>query len=161
MTRRWTSRWSGPLVAVIVTTLAATLLATAYGYSRSSGLFPIFIGWVFLGLSLIESVLRIRRFLEVDLVMPNDAGTGLESIDASSALRELQGFAWLLLFLLGIYAVGFIPATAMFLFAFLRMAATRSYAYSALAAVVATTVVYGVFAWMLEYRLYAGLLFGG
>ena len=160
MTRRWTARWSGPASAVVVAVIAIIVLFTAYGYSRSSGLFPIFIGWIFLGLALVEAALRLRDFAAGDVRLPHDASTGLEEVETAGPLRDLLGFGWLLAFLLAIWLLGFLLATALFLFAFLRLAGGRSWRYAGAAALLAVLIVWGVFSVLLEYRLFAGLLFG-
>ena len=160
MTRRWTSRWSGPASAIIVTVIAIAALVTAYGYSRSSGLFPIFIGWIFLGLAFIEAALRLRDFASGDVHLPHDASTGLEEVDTTGPFRDLLGFGWLIAFLLAIWLAGFIVATALFLFTFLRLAGARSWRYAGAAALLTVAIVQGVFGFLLEYRLFAGVLFG-
>lgn len=158
--RRWTSRWSGPLIALLLSILACIVLVTAYGYSRSSGLFPIFSGWAFLALTLVELGLRLRDFARGDAGLPADPSTGLEALDPVSLAKDLAGFAWVGLFLLAVYLSGFLVATPVFMFAFVRLAAGRGTVYAATAALVAVAVVYVVFAVLLDYRLYAGILFG-
>lgn len=160
MMRRWTSRWSGPLAALVLSCLAGIALVTAYGYSRSSGLFPIFIGWVFLGLALIELGLRLRDFARGDAGLPADPTTGLEAVDTGGVWQDVTGFAWVCLFLLGVYLVGFLVATPLFMLGFLILRARRGPGYAAAAAIAAVAVVYVVFVVLLDYRLYAGLLFG-
>jgi hypothetical protein len=160
MMRRWTSRWSGPLIALLLSILALVVLVTAYGYSRSSGLFPIFIGWIFAALVLLELALRVRDFARGDAGLPADPTTGLEAVDTVSLLKDLAGFVWVALFLLAVYLVGFLVATPLFMFAFLKLSAGRGAVYSATAAIAAVAVVYTVFVALLDYRLYAGILFG-
>jgi hypothetical protein len=131
---------------------------TAYGYSRSSGLFPIFIGWIFVGLALLETGLQIRTYRRTRAAP--DSISGLVARESGAGWRETFGFAWLGLLLLTVYLVGLVIATPLFMFAFLRLAASRSIRYAGLAAALATAFVYVVFVWLLEYRLYAGVLFG-
>lgn len=161
MNRRWTSRWTGPVSAVLIAIVAIAALVTAHGYSRSSGFFPVFIGWIFVGLTFVETGLQFRRVFGRPPRRPGDAEMGLVAVDRVVIARELAGIAWVCAFLLALYLSGFIVATPLFLFAFLRFAGERPRGYSALAAVAATAVVYGVFAWLLEYRLFPGVLFGG
>ena len=153
MNRRWTSRWSGPVSALVLTFVAALTLWTAYGYNRLSGLFPVFIGWVFLALALAEAVRELRRLAGSERAGPVDGAK-------AAVLREVTGVAWLSGFLLLIWLGGFLLATPLFMFAFLRFAGGRSIAAAAAVALGATAIVYGVFAVLLEYRLYAGLIFG-
>ena len=160
MTRRWTSRWTGPASALVATAIAIATLVTAYTYSRSSGLFPIFIGWLFVGLAVVEAVLRLREFAAGNIRLPQDHATGLEAVEHGGGMRELAGFAWVLGFLVAIWLAGFFMATGLFLFAFLRLAGARSWQYAGVAAIAAVAVVWFVFAFLLEYRLFNGVLFG-
>ena len=151
-------RTGGPALAIalILAVLAIVALVTAYSYSRSSGLFPIFVGWIFLALTLVEVVVQLRALRQPT---PSDvAEPAAEKIDV---LSEFGGFLWLGLMLVVLHAAGFLIATPVFVFAFLRFAARRTVVQSVAIALLATAFVYVVFAWLLDYELYAGVLFGG
>ena len=154
-------RTGGPALAIalILAILAVVALVTAYSYSRSSGLFPIFVGWIFLALTLLEVVVQLRA------IKRDKAGAAGNVAEATAekieAIREFGGFLWLGLMLVILYAVGFLMATPVFMFAFLRFAARRTVVQSIVIALLATAFVYVVFAWLLEYELYPGVLFGG
>lgn len=158
MMRRWQSPWAGPVSAVIVTLLAAAALVTAYGYSRSSGLFPVFVGWIFVALGMLETGLQLRTFRRTHAAAGSISGQVAR--ETGAGWRELLGFVWLGLLLLTVYLLGLLIATPLFMFAFLKLAASRSLRYAGAAAGVATAFVYIVFVWLLEYRLFAGVLFG-
>lgn len=145
--------------ALLFTVLAVVVLVTAYSYSRASGLFPVFVGWIFLALTLLETGVQLKAMRQGDApaVVTTDAA---KAVATGGAMRELGGFGWLGLMLLVLYAAGFLVATPVFMFSFLRVAARRSILQSASIALAATAVVYAVFAWLLEYKLYAGILFG-
>ena len=140
--------------------IAIAVLVTAYTYSRSSGLFPIFIGWLFACLAFVETALRLREFVAGDARLPRDGAMGLEAVESHGGIRELAGFAWVLGFLLAIWLAGFFVATGLFLFTFLRLVGSRSWQYAGGAALIAVGVVWFVFAFLLEYRLFSGVLFG-
>lgn len=145
-------------VALLIVLLAVAVLFTAYSYSRSSGLFPVFVGWIFLGLTLLELVLQItamRHGAVPGVAEPASAAAG------EGSTREFGGFLWLGLLLLVLFVAGFLVATPVFLFTFLRFAARRSVSSSVSLALGATVFVYLVFEWLLKYQLYRGVLFGG
>ena len=109
-----TSKVAAVVIAIVLSALAVFMLVTAYTYSRSSGIFPIFVG----------------------------------------------GFLWLGLFLTLIYFAGFVIATPIFIVAFLRLSAGRSFVHSVSFALAAAAVVYVVFVFLLDYQLYRGTLLG-
>ena len=76
-------------------------------------------------------------------------------------LRETGGFLWVGLLVALTALVGFLVAIPVFMMAFLRISAGRKLLQSALFALVGTAIVYCVFVWILDYRLYPGALFGG
>ncbi|MDH3532801.1 MAG: tripartite tricarboxylate transporter TctB family protein [Gammaproteobacteria bacterium] len=146
-------------VALLLAGLAIAMLVAAYSYSRSSGLFPIFVGWIFLALTVLEIVVQLRALRPAGGQAVGEGGAAATaSIDA---LREFGGFFWLGSMLLLLYGTGFLLATPVFMFAFLRFAARRTVVQSIAIALLATAFVYVVFAWLLDYELYPGVLFGG
>jgi len=145
--------WSGLAIAVFLAVLAGAVLAAAYGYSRSSGLFPIFVGWIFLALVLLEAALQLRLILRGGAEERPEFGE-------TGGLADFGGFLWLGLLLVAVYLAGFLIATPVFMFAFLRLSARRPLAQSLLAALSAIAFVYVLFVWLLHYRLYPGALFG-
>jgi len=148
-------------IALTLTALAIAVLVTAYSYSRASGLFPIFIGWIFLLLSVLEVGVQLKPILRDQVQTPTAKDTTGIPVETKGVMSEAGGFLWLGLLLAVIYAIGFLLATPLFMFVFLRFAARRSVMQSAAIALAATVFVYVVFAWLLQYRLYPGVLFGG
>lgn len=149
-------RFTDLAIAVVLLLVAVVATWTAYSYTRSSGLFPIFAGWLFIALVAIEVSVQLRKLRRPAAAETADTrGSRREAL-----INELSGPAWLVSLLLSIWLAGFLIAIPAYLFVFLALAAKRSWGQSALIAVVVTACVYVVFAWLLEYRLYAGLLFG-
>lgn len=158
MTTLVRSRLADFAIAVLLLLLAASVTWTAYSYTRSSGLFPIFAGWLFIALVMLEVWVQLRNLRQ--------SATGAGTADRRRSKRkgillDLGGPVWLGFMLLVIYLAGFLVAIPVFLFLFLVLAAERPAARSAFIAVALTASVYLVFAWLLEYRLFAGVLFGG
>ncbi|MBT8098734.1 MAG: tripartite tricarboxylate transporter TctB family protein, partial [Gammaproteobacteria bacterium] len=152
------SRHADLAIAVLLLLLAALLTWTAYSYTRSSGLFPIFAGWLFIALVILEVVIQLRKLRH----SAPDAGIADgRRWRRKDILLDLGGPVWLGFLLLVIYLAGFLVAIPAFLFLFLVLAAERPAAHSAVIALALTGFVYLVFAWLLEYRLFAGVLFGG
>jgi nitrate reductase NapE component len=72
--------------------------------------------------------------------------------------RERKMFLWLALFLAGILAFGFLWATPVLVFAFLRFGERESWPVAAVGALGAWLVLYLVFVRLLELFLFDGLL---
>lgn len=147
------SRHADLVIAVALFSIAAVATWTAYTYTRSSGLFPIFTGWLFLALAALEIVVQVRS-------LRRSARDAAERSMRRGMLVELGGPIWLGFLLLVIYLAGFLVAIPVFLFLFLYIAAERSASRSAVFAILATALIYVVFAVILDYRLFAGVLFG-
>lgn len=145
------------LIAAVLALLAIVTLNTAYSYGRLSGLFPQFVGWVFVGLTLIEVAGRFRDLMSRGVATPHviEPTSGHAGV-----LREFGGVLWLGIFVTGIYVAGFVVAIPVFTFAFLRIAAGRPTIQCAGFAIAVTVLIHTVFAWLLAYRLYPGVFFG-
>lgn len=161
MFARLDSRVTASAIAMLLTVLATVALVTAYSYSRSSGLFPIFVGWIFVALTLLELAVQLKALTGAGKrILPEaDAAESLQ--EPVGPLRQFGGFLWLGLLLVVLYVAGFLIAIPVFMFAFLRISADRTALQSASVAIVATALIYAVFVSLLAYRLYPGVLFGG
>lgn len=148
----------GLIVAVLVSIFAAVVLVTAYSYGGMSGTFPQLVGWVFLGLTLLEVGVQVAAAARPG--GPSGDGQDGEKKDLS-VVKEFKSFGWLGVLLLALYLVGFIISTPLYVFAFLRFSGQRSLAMSAAIAVGATAFVYIVFIQLLEYKLFPGVLLMG
>lgn len=146
-------------VALLVVVFAALVLATAYTYSGISGTFPQLVGWIFLGLALLEvaaQVVATMRPIKVE-----DRSSATPDPEKVNVIKEIKGFVWLGGLLLGLYLVGFMISTPLYVFAFLRFSGGRSLAMSAGVAAGATAFVYVVFVHLMEYKLFPGILLTG
>jgi hypothetical protein len=143
----------GLVIAVVLGLLAAGLLITAYGYNRLSGLFPIFVGWVFLALVLLEVAVSARALHRAPV-------RGSEKREPVDWRNEIGGSLWLMLLLALIGVAGFVVGAPVFMLTYLVVAGQRRVAGSAIIAAGALAFIWVVFIWLLDYRLYGGLLFG-
>jgi hypothetical protein len=145
------------IVALLVLAFAISVLVTAYEYRGGSGIFPRFIGWVFVGLTLIECIVQLKSL----------TSSGQGSLFAFSftrpgekVIKELKGILWIGFILITLYLGGFLAGIPVYVFAFLRLSAGRSYKQSLLLSAGATGFIYLLFIELLQYRLYQGLIFG-
>ncbi len=158
--KRASTKLSGIITASLLALMAAGALITAYTYSRSSGLFPKFAGWIFLVLTLMEVVAELKPVIAARRLTRPAAETESSAGRGFDIRQEMKGFLWLVGLLGGIYLVGFLVAIPLYIFAFLSISAGRSLRDCALVSALATGAIYLLFVALLEYRLYSGILFG-
>jgi len=149
------SNRSAVIVATIILIFAIGVLVAAYDFPGGSGVFPRFAGWVFVGLTALELIIQLKALLAARVV-----GTTSGPLLSEGVRKEIKGFVWIGFFLIVLYLVGFMIGIPLYIFAFLRLSAGRSYKECAIMAGAATVFVYILFMELLEYRLYAGVLFG-
>lgn len=151
---------SGIITASLLALIAAGALITAHTYSRSSGLFPKFAGWIFLVLTLMEVVAELKPIIAARTLRRPAAETEWSAGKGIDIRQEMKGFLWLVALLASIYLAGFLVAIPLYIFAFLSISAGRSLRSCAITAALATGAIYLLFVALLEYRLYSGILFG-
>jgi hypothetical protein len=144
-------------IAIVLAGIAGAALFTAHTYGRGSGLLPIFVGRIFLGLVLIELVLQTKAFFTHGRRSTSTA----TSAAACTALPAFRGVGWLGLLLIAVYLVGFLLATPAYIFAFLRVSGHKSLYQCFGLSGLTTAFIYILFVELLDYELYPGILFGG
>lgn len=144
------------IVAVIILLFAVGVLIAAYDFRGGSGVFPRFIGWIFAGLTALEVIIQLKSLLS-----PSVRGGALRAPYINeNVLKEIRGFLWIFFFLVVLFLTGFMVGIPLYILVFLRLSAGRSWKECALLALGAEVFVYILFMQLLEYRLYAGVLFG-
>ena len=141
------------LVAAAVLIFAIGVLVAAYDFSGGSGIFPRFVGWVFILLSALEV------FSQLQQLRASKSGFSDTWVNPS-VIREVRGFLWVGFFLVVIYLLGFMIGVPVYLLIFWRFSASRSWKQCLLLSAGATFFIYLLFLELLEYRLYSGVLFG-
>jgi len=149
------------IVAVLILLMAVSVLIIAHGYSGGSGIFPRFIGWVFLGLISLEIGLQlnvlVKRTPQDDIRVDRDDTSGN---GRTIVIKEIQGFLWIGFFLFILYLAGFLVSIPVYMFAFLRISAKRTVKECLIMSAGSTIFVYLIFIVLMDYRLYPGVLFG-
>lgn len=145
-------------VAFVILSTAIAVLVTAYGYHGGSGLFPRFIGWIFVGLAGVELLFQVKS------VVAGGKRSAVTDADKAASranfIKEVKGVIWIGAFLVGLYFVGFLITIPVYLFSFMRFSGHRSIQQSMALAIGSTAFIYLLFTELLDYKLYAGSLFG-
>lgn len=129
---------------------AITLLVLSQDFGRSSGMFPRFIGWIFVALAAADLLVQLRHWLGERLPAPTER---------SVIIKQIQAVAWLLGLLLLVALVGFLLAIPLYILTYLRVRAEQSLLQAAAIAIGILLFVLVIFVWLLDYDLYAGWLF--
>ncbi|AFP30302.1 tripartite tricarboxylate transporter TctB family protein [Marinobacter sp. BSs20148] len=140
---------AGIIPALLLLGLAVGGWLIALEWERSSGMFPRFLGVIFIGLAALE--LGIHVFKSV-------FGKAETVVDLEELRKQLWGFGWLSLLLLMIYLLGFMVTVVLYVFLFLRFHGRFSYLLSTAIAVGSVAFVYLIFRRLLEYSLFPGIL---
>jgi len=156
------NRKSAFIVALLILIMAVSVLITAHGYSGGSGIFPRFIGWVFLTLISLELGFQIKGLVKRPATSADQTdAANMAGSDRAIVLKEIQGFLWIGFFLLLLYLGGFLISIPVYMFAFLRFSAKRTLKDCVLMSVGSIIFIYLLFIQLMEYRLYSGILVWG
>jgi len=147
---------TGLIVALLILIIAIFALVTAYEYRGGSGIFPRFIGWIFVGLTFTECLVQIKSQMSSGM---NNLFTISFNKPDDKVLKEIRGILWIGFVLVSLYLGGFLVGIPVYIFAFLRLSSGRSYKHSILLSAGATGFIYLLFIEILQYRLYQGLIF--
>ena len=151
------ANWAPALSACVI---AAAFLTAAYRYPAAARAFPVAVGWVALGLAL----------LDLTMATGTTAGRGImkwlnpsiaQTAGAYSFSTQIQGILWLAVLAAMIVLIGILYAVPLYVFASLRWRGGRSWLKALLAAGIATAGVWLLFSVALQLELYRGYLFGG
>jgi hypothetical protein len=140
---------AGIIPALILLALAIGGWVIALQWGRSSGMFPRFLGGIFIGLATLELGIHVFKsvFQKAETL-----------IDIEEFRKQLWGFGWLGLLLLMIYVLGFMVTVVLYVFLFLRFHGRFSYLLSTGIAIGSVAFVYLIFSHLLEYSLFPGIL---
>jgi hypothetical protein len=152
--------WSG----AVMLALGIGFLLWARTYSGTAGAMPVLVAWGTIVLSLIDIVSqfetplgrRVRRLVTADKIVE----WKMEGDEEAALRRILLSVAWLVGYLVGLFLVGFLIATPVYIFFYMVIHGGRSVRDSALTAAGTTFMIWLTFVVLFKYPLYQGLLFG-
>jgi hypothetical protein len=139
------------LTSAVMLAIFAGMTGIALGFPPQAQLMPLLVGVPGTAMALLQLIREVRA--------PTEAPTAEAAFEQHEEHgRERKMFLWLALFLAGILAFGFLWATPVLVFAFLRFGERESWAVAAIGALGIWVVLYGVFVQLLELFLFEGLL---
>lgn len=140
------------IAAVVMLGLSITVLVVAQSFGRSSGMFPRFIGWIFVVLCSLELLVQLKKTFIDNIAF---------EVNVPELLKEIKAVSWLVILLIMLFLLGFMITVPAFIFLFLRLHAHQPLLRCAAIAGGGIGFVYLIFVLLLEYTLYPGLIFGG
>lgn len=138
------------LISIGLLILAIVLLYLSQAFGRSSGMFPRFIGWIFVVLASADVIVQLRRWYLQRLP---------EATATSVTIKQIKALGWLLGLVILLSVFGFLITIPAYIFTFLTWRAGRPVKQSATIAIGALIFVWVIFVWLLDYELYSGLIF--
>lgn len=157
--------WPDFGAALVVLAIGLAFLAWAQTYPPKAAEVPTLVAWLTIVLALIDAAARtetalgrvLRRLVSAEQVIEWKADGDGEA----SPRRVASSVAWLLAYVAGVALVGFLVATPLYIFLYVKLHGGHAARAGAAAAMGTTLGVWLVFQLLFRYPLYAGLLFGG
>lgn len=157
--------WPDFGAALIVLAIGVGFLLWAQTYPPKAAEVPVLVAWLTTVLALIDAVARtetalgraLRRVVSAEQVIEWQADGDGEA----SWRRVASSSLWLLAYLAGVALAGFLLATPLYIFLYVKLHGGRSALAGAVTALGTTLGVWIVFQLLFRYPLYPGLLFGG
>ena len=148
----------------ILVTLAFVVLfiVTSYQYKLTDRMFPLIVGYVALPLLLMDLLAltdsKIGRKISIffSAKTPEEVDKDADKTKRTMA-EELKIFMWMGMLVLGIYLIGFLPCTPIFVYCWMKFRGGYSVRQSAYLAIATITFVYVLFEILLQYELYPGI----
>ncbi|MEX2365234.1 MAG: tripartite tricarboxylate transporter TctB family protein [Pseudohongiellaceae bacterium] len=137
------------LISVALLVLAITMLVLSQSFGRSSGMFPRFIGWVFVALAAADVLVQLGRWYQQTLP---------KATEISVTVKQLKAMGWLLGLVLSLFVLGFLITIPVYIFIFLTWRSGHDRVKAAVISVGALFFVWAIFVGLLDYELYAGLI---
>lgn len=142
-------------IGIMTFALFFGIYATTYPTIKTKGLPLVMSGFIFL-LSLISFIKEFRT----DQQEKEDKTTSSdeeETVSVAGFVGYIKGFSWMAGYILAIYLLGFIPSTALFMFAYLK-SNEKGWLFSTVLAILGTGAIYFTFVIFFHVPLSEGIL---
>ena len=150
------------LYILIILAIVVLFIATSYQYKLTDRMFPLMVGYFALPLLIMDLLAltdskigeKISIFFSAKTPekVDEDADTTVRSLK-----QELMIFMWMGILVLGIYLIGFLPCTPVFVYCWMKYRGGYSIRESAYLSIGTIVFVYVLFEIILQYELYPGI----
>jgi hypothetical protein len=160
------TNWRDFGAALVVLVFAVVFLLWTQTIPARATAMPTLVAWLAIALALIDVVAQtetavgraVRRFVAAEKVIEWKAQGDGE--DATWG-RVLLSVLWVVAFLVGVYLVGFLLTTPVYVLLYMLLHGGKSLRTAGIAAVLTTALIWLTFEIAFKYPLYPGILFGG
>jgi hypothetical protein len=160
------TNWRDFGAALVVLALAVVFLLWTQTIPARATAMPTLVGWLAVALALIDVVAQtetavgraFRRFVAAEKVIEWKAQGDGE--DAPWG-RVLLSVLWVVAYLAGVYLVGFLLTTPVYVLLYMILHGRKSLRTAGITAILTTALVWLTFEIAFKYPLYPGVLFGG
>ncbi|MEX0841420.1 MAG: tripartite tricarboxylate transporter permease [Xanthobacteraceae bacterium] len=157
--------WRDFGAALVILAIGVGFLIWAESYTASAAEVPVLVAWITIVLALIDAAARtettlgraLRRLANAENVIE----WKMEGDDVATSRRISSAIFWVLAYLAGVAAVGFLLTTPIYIFLYMKLHGGKSFLASAISATATTLGIWLLFEIIFEYPLYPGLLLGG
>jgi hypothetical protein len=137
------------LTSAVMLLIVAGMTGMAFTFPPQAQLMPLLVGTPACVMALVQLIRDLR---------PAAPGSEGSPADREERRREAKMFLWLAVFFTAVITFGFIWATPVLIFAFLRFGERESWHVAIIGAIGAWLILYGVFVQLLELFLFESLL---
>ena len=147
---------------LVILAFVVLFIVTSYQYKLTDRMFPLIVGYVAVPLLLMDLIAltdsKIGRKISVffSAKTPEEVDKDADKTKRTMA-EELKIFMWMGTLVLGIYLIGFLPCTPIFVYCWMKFRGGYSVRQSAYLAIATITFVYVLFEILLQYELYPGI----
>ncbi len=147
---------------LVILAFVVLFIVTSYQYKLTDRMFPLMVGYVAVPLLLMDLIAltdsKIGRKISVffSAKTPEEVDKDADKTKRTMA-EELKIFMWMGTLVLGIYLIGFLPCTPIFVYCWMKFRGGYSVRQSAYLAIATITFVYVLFEILLQYELYPGI----
>ena len=157
--------WPDFGAALAVLAIGIGFLAWAKTYPPEAAAVPVLVAWLTIVLALIDAAARtetalgraLRRVVSAEQVIEWKA----EGEREAGGARVAWSIFWVLAYLAAVALAGFLLATPLYIFLYMKLHGRRAALTGVLAALGTTLGVWLTFELAFRYPLYPGMLFGG
>ena len=160
------TNWRDFGAALVMLAFAVVFLLWTLTLPARAAAMPTLVAWLAIALTLIDVVAQtettvgrvVRRFVSAEKVIEWKAqGDGEDATWGRVVLSVL----WVVGYLAGVYLVGFLLTTPLYVFLYMLLHGGKSFRAAAINAAVTTFLIWLTFEIAFKYPLYPGILFGG
>ena len=159
------TNWRDFGAALFVLVAAVIFMVWTQTFPARATAMPTFVAWLTIALGLIDLIAQtetglgrlLRRFVKAEQVIEWKA----QGDEEAGWDRVVLSVLWIVGYLAGVYFMGFLLTTPIYVFLYMVLHGGKSLLAGGLSAIATTLLIWLTFEVAFKYPLYPGVLFGG